>query len=255
MYNFLLALTENDKRFIIALVFVLIVIIAFAVCVALLIEKIVKLQAKKLDKLMHDTVVTGVITNAKQFRKVANYKNRVQFYFDARIPFTIIIASLIVALITMGIENNWNFAGLFTDYGTLVEGTTNSYKGGNGFATILYLWDYSKAPTANFFGITLISGWAPLLQAPHFEVQAIGSYIFAPAFVIGLGWYMFTIQGFLARKYRLLKLSISIYEKNLDNVKFDNLANFKSNNGAVTYAVTTEPKAVGETKQNEKTEA
>lgn len=47
MYNFLLALTENDKRFIIALVFVLIVIIAFAVFVALLIEKIVKLQAKK----------------------------------------------------------------------------------------------------------------------------------------------------------------------------------------------------------------
>lgn len=232
--SFLVQLTENDKRFIIALVFVIIFVIALGVYLCLLIEKISKYQGKKIDKLMHDVVVTGVIKDSKQFNKVAKYKNRVQFYKDTKIPMLMFVLSIIIAVIYMGVHNDWNFAALFSDYGSY-NSATNTYEGGKGFATLLYLWDYSKIPTSNFFGLNIVSGWAPLLQTPHFEVTAITSYIFAPLFVVSIILFAFNVQRYMARSYRIFKLADSIYDKSLDNVKFDNLSDFKVKNGLVTY--------------------
>lgn len=229
MGTFLLALTENDKKLIIAIVLFFIVILAVLILICLLVKKVCKEQAKKVGTLMHDLVYAGVITSSKQFKKVAGYKNRVTFFKEARIPFLIILVSLIASFIYMGCTGNWNFAALFSDYGEKVS--DGIYTGGTGFATILYLWDYSAFPTTTIFGMTVISDWAPLLQVPHAEITALFSYFFCIAFVVGLGWFAFTIQAFAARTYKIYQLANSIYEKSLDNTKFDDIFHVKYVNG------------------------
>ena len=232
MVNMLIKLTENDKRLIIAIVLVFIIILAILILICLLIEKVCKEQGKKIDKLMHDVVLAGVIQDSKQFKKVANRKNKIQFYREVKLPFIILLGLIIASIIYMGCTNDWNFAGFFSDYGQEINGT---YQGGKGFTTIMYLWDFSNFPTTQVFGIKVISDWAPLIQAPHGEVSAIFSYFFCPLFVASLGWIAIRMQAFAARTYRIHKLARSIYDKSLDNVKFDNLFNFKYVNGAVSY--------------------
>lgn len=251
MDNFLFVkMTESDKRFLILFLVVIFVIIAFAILICFLVEKVSKTMGKQLDKLMHDTVVTGVIKNAKQFKEVANKKNRIKFYLSARIPILLIIISLLIATIFMGATNKWDFIALFSDFGTKVEGQEFAYAGGIGFATILYLWDFGSAPHANFFGMDIVSGFAPKLQNPHFEVGAIASYFFVPLFIVGLVWFALNVQAFASRKWRIYKLAESIYDKSLDNVKFDDLANFKSVNGVVTYNKPANPPSLAKPDQN-----
>lgn len=86
-----------------------------------------------------------------------------------------------------------------------------------GFPTIMFLWDFASAPRVTFFGFTLISDWPPLSHTPTFHVEAIISYIILPLFVVSIVWYLVTVQAYIARTFRLLKLSRSIYGKNLDN--------------------------------------
>ena len=240
--SLLIAITENDKRFLIALLLVFVILLVFLIFICLLIEKVCKYQAKRTDKLMHDLVVVGLVTTPKQFKYIANKKNRILFYLSARIPFLLIVISLLIAIIYMGSTNNWDFVALFNNYGTKVEGTSTGYVGGTGFATILFLWDFDNIPHGVFFGMNLISDWPPLLQTPHFEVSALASYFFIPIFFTGIIWFLVESQAYIARKYRIHKLSSSIYEKNLDNVKFDDLANFKATNNGVTF-VKTAPEA------------
>ena len=59
--NFLLKLSETDKRFIIAFICIILVILAFLIFIVLLISYISKKQSYKIDALMHDVVITGVI--------------------------------------------------------------------------------------------------------------------------------------------------------------------------------------------------
>lgn len=229
----LISLSDTDKKVLLALLLGFIMFIIIFVLITLTVAKISKSMSYKLDKVMHDSVVTGAIKNEKEFKKNANIKNRKLFFKESSVPLLIIFISSIAMVIFLGVKGNMDFGSLFADYG--VRDINGAYKGGHGFATILYLWDFSSIPTVNFFGLTIISDWPPILQVPHFEVEAIVSYIFVPIFCFGIGYFLITCQAYIARLFRISKLSKSIYIKKLDNVTFNSLANFKNQNGVVTY--------------------
>lgn len=221
--NFLLKLSETDKRFIIAFICIILVILAFLIFIVLLISYISKKQSYKIDALMHDVVITGVIDSKKKFIKVARIKNANYFFKSASIPFALLLISFIVLLI-YSLSLSISFSSLFSDYS----------EKGYGFATILYIYDFNNIK----FVDTIFGSFPqeiPLLNTPHFSLNALLPIIFIFIIIISGIWFLMTVQAYLARTIRSYKLATSIYQKRLDNVRFDNLINFKYQNGNVTY--------------------
>ena len=73
--NFLIQLSENDKRILISLGILLILLFVIVGYIGLLVERIMKHQAKKAGTMMHDVVAAKVVTNEKDFRKFGKKKN------------------------------------------------------------------------------------------------------------------------------------------------------------------------------------
>ena len=221
--NILIALSETDKRVIIALCFVLIFLFVVAGYLGLLITRIMKHQGKKMDTMMHDIVITRVVTNKKEFLNVARKKNWRYFFKTAYIPLIILIFAFILLFIAQSV-NDFNY-NIF-DYQK------------QGFTTLLFLFDFDNAEHVNFFGIEIISNWPPLLNEPHFEVEALFSYFFVPIFLVGAVWYLIDLQALIARTIKMYQLSNSIYEKNLEtfNLNEENMQQVRANQQAINQA-------------------
>ena len=201
--NLLISLSENDKRIIIAVLLVFVLVFAIIGLLGSLVVKVMKKQGKKIETLCHDVVITRVVDDAKSFKKYARRKNSWQFYRESRIPLLILLAAGIVYLICCIALHAWPY-DLFT-YET------------TGFTTLLYVWDFSDCYTY-VFGLKVLAKWpTTVLNSPHFEVNALGSYIFVPLFLVGAIWYLIVVQAFIARWIHIRKLADSIYSKKLDN--------------------------------------
>lgn len=201
--NIFIALSENDKRVLIAILLVFILVFAIIGLLGSLVVHIMKKQGTKIDSLCHDVVVTRVVDNEKDFKRYARRKNWNTFYKASRIPLLIILVAGIIYLICCIVLNKWPY-NLF-DY--------KEY----GFNTLFYVWDWSDC-YSSFFGIKILSSWPTVtINTPHLTVNAIGSYIFVPVSLVGIIWYLITVQAFIARIFRIQKLAHSIYVKKLDN--------------------------------------
>ena len=199
----LLALTENDKRVIIALLLLLVLVFVLIGFIGSIIVRVMKRQGQKIDTLCHDAVITRVITKKKDFIKYAFKKNNQAFFFESWIAVILVAVAWLALLITCLIRKDWQY-NIF-DHHT------------EGFFTLFWLWDFSDC-YGEFFGIRLINKWpTELINTPHFSVDALGSHIFVPTFLVGAIWYLIAVQRYIARLLRIRKLTISIYSKSLEN--------------------------------------
>jgi len=205
---FLIKLTENDKRIIIALLIILILVFVLIGYLGMLIKRIMVFQAHRADTFMYDLVITKVVENPHHFRKVGRKKNWRLLFKQSWIPFLILLVSAAFLITYMGISGNWNL-DVF-DYGV-------GSVGGEGFTTLFFIFDFANAPRSDFFGISLVSGWPPILSNPHLSATAWPSYVFVPLFLVGSLWYLVNVQAFIARSYRILIQSKKVFEKRLDN--------------------------------------
>ena len=200
----LIALSENDKRILIALAILLILIFVIVGYIGLIVEKIMKHQAKKAGVMMHDVVAAKVITNQKEFNRFGRIKNNRLLAKQALIPLSLILLALIVYIIYGAITSNWAL-NLF------------DYKE-KGFTTLLFLWDFKNVKTTTFFGMQIICDWPPILNTPHFELSAWASYLIAPLSIVGIIWFLIVCQAHLSRRIRLRKLAKTIFKPTLDTV-------------------------------------
>lgn len=210
-YLFLVKLTENDKRILISIAIIFILLLVLIGLLVNFVRKIMKRQGRVVDTFMYDLVRYKVVKTTKHFRKVANKKSFRYFYKKTKVPFLLMImASLIVflfCLITK--ENNIDF--LF------------SYE--KGFNSLFYIFDWKNIPKNNFFGLTIPCDWPSLLNKPHFiynDAYAWISYIAVPLFIIGSLWFMVNVQAYIARKIRIIKMSRDVFSKDLDKLAVDN---------------------------------
>ena len=74
MPNVLLTLSDNDKRIIFSLLLIFVVVIVLIGLLGYILYRIMRWQSKKMDHLVHDVVVTKVITDKKAFIKYGRYK-------------------------------------------------------------------------------------------------------------------------------------------------------------------------------------
>ncbi|MDD3207595.1 MAG: hypothetical protein GX816_03565 [Erysipelotrichia bacterium] len=206
---FLIKLSENEKRLIIALLIAVILVFVLIGFLGLLVKKIMISQAHRADTFMYDLVVTKTVKNPRHFRRVGNKKNHRLLFKQSWLPFLFLIASVTFLLTYMGITGHWDL-NVFDYYGT--DGTN-----GEGFTTLFFVFDFANAPRTEFFGITIVSGWPPVLSSPYLSVNAWPSYVFVPLFLTGGVWYLVCVQAFIARSVRIMFQSKKVFEKRLDN--------------------------------------
>lgn len=211
MINTLIALSENDKRLIIALIIIFILLFIIVGYLGLLIKKIMKMQGEKADKMMHDVVISKVVITPKHFKRLGFKKNNAMLFKEAKIPMLIMfLSALALGIYYLSTQN------LDLDIFRFNNGTENV--GGTGFNTIMFLWDFSDPNSyTTVFGFTVLAKWPPLINVPHFSVDAIISYIIVPGFLVGGTWFLINTQAFMARGFRLLKLSRTIFSQSLEH--------------------------------------
>ena len=203
----LFKLSETDKRVLIAVLLLVVLVFVLVGFIGSVIVRVMKWEGKKIDTMCRDAVVTRVIQNPKHFKKYAKKKSHRAFFKESRIPLLILLVSALTYLLSCIFTKQWPY-NIF-DYGV-------DNKGGYGFTTLFYIWDFSGC-YSKFFGVSLLSQWpTETFNKPHFSVDAIGSYIFVLTFVVGAIWYLITVQRFLARLIRIIRLSDTIYSKSLE---------------------------------------
>lgn len=197
--NFLIALSENDKRLIFAILIVLILVFVLIGYIGFLVTKVMKWQGKKLDTIVADPVVTRVITDKHHFIRYARKKNWRLFFKQSYIAILILLFAAIILIIRDAIYRDFSY---------------NPFNKDNGFGTLLFVWDFSVCFRRE--GISLILNWPALINTPHFVWEAWGGYLFTIALLIGGIWYIIALQALIARTIRMFQLSTSAFEKSLD---------------------------------------
>ncbi|HPS18921.1 MAG TPA: hypothetical protein PLR04_02210 [Bacilli bacterium] len=209
MFASLIKLTESDKRLLIAILLVFILLFVIIGLIGYLIVRIMKWQGRRLDSGVSDVVYSRVITDKKAFSRYAHKKNWIIFYKAARIPVIIMLVSGIILLVRNLVYHDFSYDVFNKD---------------DGFASILFLWNFDSTSFSisintlsegNLFDINFIP--PVLVHEPKFVLDAWGSYLFIPGMAVGGLWYLWCVQSLISRTLRIKKLSESIFDKNLDN--------------------------------------
>lgn len=200
-YNILISLSDSDKRIIFSILLIFIVALVLIGLLGYVLFRIVKFQGKKIDSLVHDVVVTKVITDKKHFLKYGRYKNWALFFKQAYIPVLIIIFAFIILIIHNSVTNNWTY---------------NPFSTVDGFGTLFFTWK----PSGKYTGGILIK-FAELVldNTPHFVAEGWAGYIFGPCILVGGVWYLIASGALLGRTIMLYKRSREIFEKSLDGYR------------------------------------
>ncbi len=206
-------LTESDKRLILVLFIIFILLFVIIGYVTELVKKIMRNQGHRIDTAMHTLVASGMITGPKDFAHEAYRKNRQILFKQFTLPFLIILVALATNLI----------------YNYVIGHQVNLWDADHeGFTTILYTFDWANQPRSSFFGLVIPSDWPPVKNSPHFEVEAIMSYFVVPMYVVGGGYMLVVIQAYIARIYRILKLKKEIFTVDLSKQKLNDLSDAKN---------------------------
>ena len=197
-------LSEDSKRLIIALLFILIVLFVIVGCIGTLIKKVMKRQARGADDMMYDVVRAGIFNRKKDLIKFGIKKNHLVFFKQAWRPFIVMVAASLIMIIYCIAMGNWK-VNIF-DYQT------------EGIGTLFHVFDWANVPKTKIFGIEVMSDWPPLLSSPHWSWTAWGSYIFVPAMLVGLIWFMICVQAYIARTFRIFGIAKKVFSRSIDDL-------------------------------------
>lgn len=196
--NILLSLSESDKRLIFVLILVILLALAILGILSYLIVKLIKHQGKKADTLVHDVVVTKVITDSRHFKSYARKKNWAKFFKQAYIPVIICVVGIIVWIIKCAIIKDFSY---------------NPFNTKDGFGTIFYTFRYSNEYTGGFlirFNKLVVDNY------PHMVKEGWAGYICGPLFIVSTLWYLGVVTALIGRSIKLRKRASTLFEKSLD---------------------------------------
>lgn len=191
-------LSDNAKKALFILFLGIILLFVFVGYVSLAVQGAMKKQGSKADGMLQNVVRAELFSTEKEFMKFARKKNARVFYVQARIPFLIMLGATLAYILFCLFSGWWGY---------------NPFGRERGFASLFY--QFGPWPKEKFFGITLISGWPKVVDPPHFKVEALFSYFFVPALLVGAVWFLICTQAFISRTLRIRKIAASIYRKKL----------------------------------------
>lgn len=201
--------SETDKKALIILLILLVIVILIIGLIGVAVRATMHYQAKRADSMMHDVAVTRVIDNPKSFRRFGLKKSNRALFRDSLLPFVVLAATILLWVI-------WN---LFVErWGESVFSISDEL-------FIHIKWDNSQYPAddplfVRVFGIYIFARWPEAVEGyPTFKVENLVAYIVAFMYVVVIIWYAVICQAYLARFFRIERLSRSIYEKSLEGFK------------------------------------
>ena len=189
---------EDARRMILYFLLFLVLVFVLIGAIGELVRKIMTDQASRADGLVHDVVVTGVITNERKLRIFGFKKNHRQFFKESWIPLAIIATSFLILLIYYMTMNKWGANPFSMDE----------------FLTLFHHFDWDGAK-GNFFGLNIVINWPAIYRNPIPSWDLWGSYLFVPVFLTGCVWYFVTVQAFIARDWHIVRLSKTVFNKSL----------------------------------------
>lgn len=196
-------LTDNDKKLLVVLLFVLILLFIVVGLLGWLIRFVSVRFEGRMDYEIHDAVVYRVIQSPEQLRKYGRKKNNRLYVKANLIPFFVAIASLLVWIIYSAIDHSW----------------ARNYFGE--FSTLLFNFDWSNENCHTVvWGVRVLSRWPDLISSPHWVNAYWGSYLLVPLWLVAIVWYAINTQAYLARAIRLNKRCHTVFEKSLDDFNF-----------------------------------
>ena len=204
----LLQLTEKDKRLLIALFILLIVLFVLIAYIGNGIRALMRRYAKGIDGYMHDLCKAGLIKNPKEFRAQVIKKETRVLYVKTRWAFRVGILITALLLIYGFVAKPSGSEHVFAFFGEAM----NNLK-------IEASW-----PRGQFFGMkNFIVDWPTVTKwpSPKFNLPSIITYVCMIGYIY-VGFILATSSlRFIARLYRGKIKSVDVFSKSLDNLEVD----------------------------------
>lgn len=205
--NFLIQLTEKDKRLLIALFIILIVVFVLVAYIGQGIKSLMKKYGKGIDGYMHDLCKAKLVTTPKEFRAQVFKKETRVLYANTRWVFRIFIVFMAAFIAYTFIARPGGDASPFAYVGENIK-------------TLMIDFDW---PKGEFFGIKsfpvdwpYVSKW----PEPVFSLPAIVSYVMLLVWVFTFFGLFTSTLKFIARINRSRVKSTEVFTKSLDDVSF-----------------------------------
>ena len=203
MFNFLtFADQQSDTGRRILYVVLILVIIALALLslIGWALVTFTRFRGKQLDEEIAPAVYSGVISDAKEFKRYYPKKNCLIFYRESLAPFLIALGGTLIFIIYVAITENWSY---------------NPWSIDEGFGSLFFTWDFSKIFQVNVDGTTgLLINWPETTHTPVFLIQNWCGYVSCTAWIIAGVWYLYATVGLIGRHFRGRELSHQMYSLN-----------------------------------------
>lgn len=206
--NFLIQLTEKDKRLLIALFIILIILFVLIAYIGQGIKVLMKKYSKGIDGYMHELCSAKLVTTPKQFRMQVFKKESKVLYQKTRWVLRVFLVCMIG----------------FVAYTLIVkpggEASPFAYVGQN----IRNLFIDFKWPKGEFFGIKNFPiDWPYIAKgpAPEFTIPAIISYVMLIVWVVTFFGLFTSTLRFIARINRGRAKSAEVFSRSLDDANFN----------------------------------
>ena len=204
----LIKLEEKDKRLLIALFILFIVLFVLIAYIANGIKALMRKYSKGIDGYMHTLCTNGMVKNPKEFRKQVCIRETKSLYLSTRWAFRIGIVLTAMLLVYGFVTKPSGGENVFAFYG---EALSN--------LKVQLEW-----PRAEFFGIKnfpvdwpVVSHW----PSPQFNLASIITYLTVIGYIyVGFVLIISTMK-FIARLNRARVKSVGVFQKSLDNLTVD----------------------------------
>lgn len=191
-------LSENTKKALIIFFLIFIILFVLVGYISLAVQNVMKRQGSKADAMLGNVVRADIFDRESKLIRFGIRKNARVFYMESRIPFIILLISWGAYLLYCLFTGKWGY---------------NPLNRVDGFATLFF--ELSEWPKESFFGLKLVSGWPSVISKPHFEVKALFSYFFVPINLVGILWFLYYVQAYIARSFRIRKIARAVFRKKL----------------------------------------
>lgn len=205
--NFLIQLTEKDKRLLVALFIILIVIFVLIAYVGQGIKGLMKRYGRGIDGYMHDLCKAKLVTTPGEFRAQVFKKESKVLYHNTRWVFRVFIVFMAVFIAYTFISKP---GGEDTPFAYVRESINN-------------LFFDLEWPTAEFFGINNFPvDWPYIAKGPtvEFTLPAIASYVMLLVWAFTFFGLFTSTLKFMARINRGRVKSREVFTKSLDDISF-----------------------------------
>lgn len=204
--NFLISLSEKDKRFLIALVIVFIVFFVLIAYIAKLVRHLSRKYGREVDNYMYDLCYYKVITNPKAFKKYVFKKEKINIYYRTRwFIRAFVIATALFLLYACWIRPKGAGEKTFAFAKEALDALKIEFSG----------W-----PKAKFFGLKIPNAFPHIVKKPEplMTFSGITTYIYALICLAFACCLLHSAFVFMARMKRARTAADEVFTKKLDNL-------------------------------------